>query len=143
MQLNVNTTQINSREYKIILDTKAFTSIEHAKEKVLYILESQLAAQKITFNKKIKEKIKKVYYIDTDNQYLYRNKHFIIRLKEKTSGHINYDLEFKVRNEHKELVKGYDLFKVNNQQQDFKIEEQKFEKILLLHLVANFPSQLN
>ena len=63
-------------------------------------------------------------------------------MKEKISDHINYDVAFKVRDEDKELVKNYDLFKVNKQQ-DFKIEEQKFEKILLLHLVANFPSQLN
>jgi len=93
--------------------------------------------QKITFNKKIKEKIKKVYYIDSDNQDLYGNKHFIIRLKKKTSNPINYDLEFKVRNEHKELVKGYDLFKVNKQQ-DFKIEEQKFEEDIVIPFSSKF-----
>ena len=67
MQTNVNEMQLNSREYKIILDATAFTSIDDAKEKVLQILESQLATQKITFRKKDTKREKKVYYFDTDN----------------------------------------------------------------------------
>jgi len=58
-------------------------------------------------------------------------------LKEKISDHINYDVAFKVRDEDKELVKNYDLFKVNKQQ-DFKIEEQKFEEDLLSNSTSKF-----
>ena len=58
-------------------------------------------------------------------------------MKEKISDHINYDVAFKVRDEDKELVKNYDLFKVNKQQ-DFKIEEQKFEEDLLSNSTSKF-----
>lgn len=137
MQLSPKIMQIDSQEYKLILDVKKLLTKEQAQNDVLKILENQLVDKRITLKKSNKIKEKEVTFLDTEKQELYRLNNFIIRVKRKTSGNINFDVTFKIRSENQTTVKNQDLFSIN-QMPIFEIEEQKFEEDILSQSVKKF-----
>ena len=130
MQLNTNTKQLNSKEYKLILDYRKFKGTENEDRAIVTsAIEDAIKNQNLRFEKALPEiREKKVWYLDTDKHELH-NKKFTVRVKEKW-GTIKQQATFKIRDSDKELVKSYDLFTVN-QQPVFEIDEQKFEEDII------------
>jgi hypothetical protein len=131
MQLDTNVGQLDSREYKLILDASQLTGTDKDRDEIMSVLEGQIDKQKITLKKPEEKKVKTVWYLDTDSHELYRNNNFTIRSKVKPGENKKYDVTFKARHKDKNLVKSYDLQNIN-QQPSYKIEEQKFEEDIIL-----------
>lgn len=133
MQINTNSHQLDSLEYKLILNPNEFSGSNLNKdrtkvlEKIIPLIENLDLRFEESFND---PKVKNVWYLDTKNHELYKKNNFIIRLKKKTTGNINYDVTFKSRHDDKLSTLNLDL-KTINKGSIFKVEEQKFEEDIL------------
>lgn len=133
MQIDTNIPQIDSREYKIILDPSNFSGNDPERDRI-YINEILYSLTK-NLNLKVEEslekpKVKKVWYMDTKSHDLYQTNNFILRFKEKVYGNYKCNVTFKSRHSDVSKVLGTDL-KTVNQNPSYKIDEQKFEEDIL------------
>ena len=133
--------QLNSREYKIIINHEKFSNEEAGIEIIAGKINSQIKILKGKFEENVKKKKpKKVWYLDTEKHELYRTNNFIIVVKEDpTSDGIEYDVTFKNRNPNRETAVQYDLFNpVLNPIFEFKRDKSKFEEDIVTPFVSKF-----
>ena len=131
MQINPINKYLNSREYKLILKKDLFKDKFDGIEKVKSIITSQVENQGGTFNAVNPEfKLKKVWYLDTENHELYKNKNngLLIRVKENQEKQ-GYKVEIKVRKPNRNDAASYDLLHPEKSEKyEFKDEKYKFEE---------------
>jgi len=133
MQINTNLHQLDSLEYKLILNPKEFSGSDVNKDrtKVLETIVPLVENLNLKFEESFKDpKVKNVWYLDTKNHDLYKENNFIIRLKKKATGNTNYDITFKSRHDDKLSTLNHDL-KTISKGSIFKVEKQKFEEDIL------------
>jgi len=131
LQINPINKYLNSREYKLILKKDLFKDKFDGIEKVKSIITSQVENQGGTFNAVNPEfKLKKVWYLDTENHELYKNKNngLVIRVKENQEKQ-GYKVEIKVRKPNRNDAASYDLLHPEKSEKyEFKDEKYKFEE---------------
>jgi hypothetical protein len=134
MQKQTNIKQIDSQEYKLILDPMKFSGSESDKEVVVKVIEKITEDLKLNFvQSEGKPKKRTVWYKDTSEHDFYKNNNFTVRVKkkEKDNGKYEYDATFKIRTPEKDKTLSYDLEPISPQE-EFKIEEKNiFEEDII------------
>ncbi len=141
MQINTNVKQLDSREYKLILNPTEFSGTGSDKVIIVGVLEKIINELNLTLKQsKEKPKQRTVWYLDTNEHDFYENNDFIVRIKEKEkdNGKFEYDTTFKVRTPGKDKTLRYDL-DPKSPQEEFKVEEEnKYEEDVISQLGSQF-----
>lgn len=140
MQINTNIRQLDLKEYKLILNTTSFSGTGSDKEILVDTIKKIINEMNLDLKQsEEKPKQKNVWYFDTNEHDFYKNNNFTVRVKEtkKDNGKYVYDVTFKVRTTNQDKTLSYDL-EPKLPQEEFKIEEQKFEEDIISQLGSQF-----
>ncbi len=122
---------LNSREFKIMLDTNQFKDREKGIKEVSTIMESLIEKQGGKFKRDVEEKERRTWYLDTDAYELYCNNNFLLRIrKEKKSD--EYDVTLKCRHPDRYVSASYES------SSSAKGIEIKFEEDIITPFISKF-----
>ena len=154
MHINPINKYLNSREYKLILKENLFKDKDEGIKTVKSIIKSQVESQGGTFNEVVPEfKSKKVWYLDTENHQLFKNKKngLLIRVKENQEKQ-EYKVEIKVRKPNRNDAASYDLLhpekakNMNLKDGKYEFEEDiktPFDSVFSVSSVFEYKQELN
>ncbi|KAA2283531.1 hypothetical protein [Candidatus Nitrosocosmicus sp. SS] len=141
MQINANIKQLDSKEYKLILDSTRFPVSESHNEVIAKVIEKATNDLKLKFIPSYgKPKERTVWYLDTVEHDFYKNNSFTVRVKKKKkdNGKFEHDVTFKIRTLDKDKTLSYNL-QPNSPQEEFKIEEKNiFEEDIISEYGSQF-----
>ena len=128
MHINPINKYLNSREYKLILKENLFKDKDEGIKTVKSIITSQVESQGGTFNEVVPEfNSKKVWYLDTENHQLFKNKKngLLIRVKENQEKQ-KYKVKLKVRKPNRNDAASYDFLHPEKSEK-YEFEDGKYE----------------
>jgi hypothetical protein len=126
---------ITGREYKLMLNTDGFKDMDEGIKNFLDIIESKIKMlnrreEQVRFEKKIKEKNRRVWYLDTKNFDL-NARNFLLRVRRENDE--EYITDLKCRNADRYIAASYDFS--SNTKGNIKME---FEEDIISPFVSKF-----